>query len=395
MLDILQRVSSLILLIIAILPDGAMASKADPIIIGLDADLSAGAARGGLSIQRGAEIAIAEINKSGGVLGRLLRLEVKDHRGNPARGADNIKSFAAMENIVAILGGVHTPVAMHELKLIHQHNLIYLGPWAAGTPIVNNGYEPNYVFRVSVRDEYAGAFLVDRALKLGFKKIALALEKTAWGRSNEKAMKSALEAEGLAPASIAWFHWGARNVESAVDKLVEANPDVVLLVANAPEGLAIIESMASQARDDRKPIISHWGITGGDFFEQAKDVIGEIDLSILQTFSFVDPPFPVRAEKVAKSYLKRYPDTANVGNIFTPTGTAHAYDLIHLLTLAIAKAGTTDRSEVHNALENLEDYQGLLRNYSPPFSATKHDALDSSDFNLSKYDEKGVIVPIQ
>ena len=49
----------------------------DPIIIGLDADMSAVAKEGGIAIQRGAEIAIDEINKQGGVLNRPLKLMVK------------------------------------------------------------------------------------------------------------------------------------------------------------------------------------------------------------------------------------------------------------------------------------------------------------------------------
>ena len=388
------RFLAITIAVIAATSLNAVATESNPIIVGLDADMSAGAANGGLSIQRGAEIAIDEINTNGGVLGRPLLLDVKDHRGNPARGVDNIESFVAMDDVVAVLGGVHTPVAMHELKTIHENKMIYLGPWAAGTPVVKNGFEPNYVFRVSIRDEYAGAFLVGEALKKGYKKIALALEKTGWGRSNEKAMKAALAAKGLNPAAIAWFHWGAKDMGAAVNRLVAKNPDVILLVANAPEGLAIAKSMASQPEQSRVPIISHWGITGGKFYEQSKDLLDNIDLSILQTFSFLKPTFADRADKVVNAYVDRYPNATDASSIFAPTGTAHAYDLIHILALAIEKAGTIDRQTVRNALENLGDYEGLVRNYAPVFSRIKHDALDSSDFNLSQYDQNGVIVPL-
>ena len=393
-MNIFNHISKYALLTI-VMSSGLNASEIEPIIIGLDADMSAGAARGGLAIQRGAEIAINEINDNGGVLGRPLLLESKDHRGNPARGLDNIKSFASRNEVVAVLGGVHTPVAMHELEAIHDQQLIYLGPWAAGTPIVNNGYSPNYVFRVSIRDEFAGAYLVGEALKKGYRKIALALEKTGWGRSNEKAMKMALAAEGLDPTEIAWFHWGAQDMETAVKSIAKTSPDVILLVANTPEGLAIVRSIASLPKADRIPIISHWGITGGSFFEQAKDVLGDVDLSILQTYSFIKPSFPDRANKVINAYLEQYSDATDVQDIFAPTGTAHAYDIIQILALAIKKANTTNRQSVRNALENLTAYNGLVRDYSPPFSAEKHDALDASDFRLSTYDKKGVIVPLK
>jgi branched-chain amino acid transport system substrate-binding protein len=208
-------------------------------------------------------------------------------------------------------------------------------------------------------------------------------------------MNAALAAEGLEPSALAWFHWGTRDMESAINDLVDASPDVILLVANAPEGLVIAKLMASKPSEDRIPIISHWGITGGNFFDQTKDVLDDIDLSFLQTFSFVKPPFPDRAEKIVAAYVKRYPDATDASSIFAPTGTAHAYDMIYLLALAIEKAGTTDRHSIRNAMENLGEYKGLVRDYSPPFSAGQHDALDVSDFSLSRYDENGVIVPLK
>lgn len=371
------------------------AIEGTPVIIGLDADMSAGSARSGIAIQRGAELAIDEINARGGVLGRPLSLIIKDHRGNPARGVDNIEAFGSMDDLVAVLGGLHTPVALHELAMIHKQHIIYLVPWAAGTPIIDNGFQPNFAFRVSIRDEHAGAFLVDKALQSNYLRIGLALEKTGWGRSNERAMKKALQAKGLIPIGVSWFNWGAGNMEAAVSRLEKANPDVILLVANAAEGLELVKSIASRPSEQRIPVISHWGITGGNFFEQAGSLMDKVNLSILQTYSFISPPFPDRAKPVIAAYLKRYPDANNVEGIFAPTGTAHAYDLIHLLALAIEKAGTNDRNKVRNALENLENYKGLVRDYEPAFNAEKHDALDASDFNLSKYDHNGVITPLK
>ena len=152
------------------------------LIIGLDADMTSGSAQSGLAIRRGVVLALDEINAAGGLLGRPVELIVRDHRGNPDRGVDNIVEFAEMSDVLAVVGGLHTPVALRELKTIHDQQMIYLGPWAAGTPIVQNEYSPNFVFRVSVRDEYAGGFLVDRALERGLSKIGLLLERTGWGR---------------------------------------------------------------------------------------------------------------------------------------------------------------------------------------------------------------------
>ncbi len=367
---------------------------ASPIVIGLDADLSSGSARSGIAIRRGVTLAVDEINAKGGVLGRKLALAVRDHRGNPARGIANMEAFGEMPDLLAVVGGLHTPVAMAELPRIHEYGIIYLSPWAAGTPVVSNGYTPNYVFRVSVRDEYAGPFLVRRALELGHRKLGLLLEQTGWGRSNLRAMEKALGTQNLEPAGVQWFLWGTRDLSVQIAALKGAGAQAIMFVGNAPEGTALVTSMAGLPEKDRIPVISHWGVTGGNFFDRVRDDLAGIDLRFLQTFSFLDPPFPGRAEKVIAAYLSRWPDTGSVRHIFSPAGTAHAYDLVHILKAAVEKAGSVEPSRVREALEDLGPHDGLVRNYDPPFSPENHDALDSDDFSLARFASDGAVEPL-
>jgi len=194
----------------------------DTLYIALDADLSAVAQEGGVAIKRGAQIAIEEINAQGGIMGRQLALKEYDHRGNPARGIANIKKIAQTDNTLAILGGVHTPVALQELPYIHENKLLYLGPWAAGTPIIDNGYTPNFVFRVSVRDQEAGKVLVAAAKRRGLKKIALLLERTGWGRSNEKSMSAAAQAQGIEVVTVQWFNWKQDDMSAEFKRIADA-----------------------------------------------------------------------------------------------------------------------------------------------------------------------------
>ncbi len=384
----------LCLLIVLIAPVHA---AEPPILVGLDADLSSGSARSGVSIQRGIELAMDEINEQGGVLGRPLQLVVRDHRGNPARGVDNINSFADIEGLVAVVGGLHTPVVLRELKPIHQHQIPFLIPWAAGTPVVENGFDPNYVFRVSVRDQYAGGFLVGKALSKGYTKIGLLLERTGWGKSNLKAMSAALEQKQLDPAAVEWFHWGEKNFAPILNNMRQKGIDAILLVANAPEAVQLVREMARQTPDSRLPILSHWGITGGSFHQEVGELlVDQVDLQFLQTYSFLQPSDPQHSTAMAKRYCEKYRCAPGVDverAIFAPTGTAHAYDLIHLLAVALEQAGKVGRVELQQALEKIPVYQGLVKTYSPPFTATMHDALSVEDFCMARYDEDGVIVP--
>lgn len=364
-----------------------------PIRIGLSADMSLGAARAGESIRRGIVLAMERINRKGGVLGRPLALTIRDHHGNPARGVDDVEAFADDPAVVAVFAGLHTPVALAQLDAVHERGVPLLVPWAAGTPVVDNGRDPNFVFRVSARDEYVGGFLVERALERGYRSPALLLERTGWGRSNERAMRAALEAHGLAPATVQWFHWSIEDVKPQLEEIRASGADCIMLVANPREGATIVKGVTAMPADQRLPIVSHWGITGGSFFEQTEAALRRVDLRFVQTFLFTDPPDAERAAPVIRAYLERFDDADEAADIFAPAGTAHAWDLTHLLAQAIENAGEADRDAVRDALERLDPWRGLVRRYDPPFTPERHDALTPKDLRLARFGPDGEIIP--
>jgi branched-chain amino acid transport system substrate-binding protein len=368
------------------------------IVIGLDADVSAWAAEAGEAIRRGIVLALAEINRDGGLLGRPLQLVVRDHQGNPSRGVDDLEAFRRMDNLVAVVGGVQSIVVLEQLAPIHQHRIPLLLSWSSVTPLVRNGYTPNFVFRVSARDEYMGEFFVQQALRLGYRRPGLLLEQTAWGASNEQTIVAALQKRGLSPAGIEKFYRGVDvdNITDVLEGLRTAGADVLLLIASSVEGAVAVRSMAALPENRRLPIISHWGITGSGtrFYTQVRDSLPRVDLAFPQTFSFLDAPFPERAQRVFAAYCVAFSPCQSPRDVFLPVGTAHAYDLIHLLALAIKQAQSLDRTAIRDALERLGPYDGLLRHYNPPFTVDNHDALDLTDLRLARYDMDGTIVPV-
>ncbi|WP_026016822.1 ABC transporter substrate-binding protein [Catenovulum agarivorans] len=374
----------------------AAPSYADELIIGLDADLSAVAVEGGIAIQRGAQLAIDEINQAGGLLGKQLKLVSKDHRGNPARGQRNIENFAQMQNLVAVLGGIHTPVAMSQLPLIHKHKIVYLGPWAAGTQLVDNGYTPNYVFRVSLRDQDAGVVLLKHAKQNNFTQVALMLEHTSWGRSNKQSLTLAAEQLGINIIHVEWFNWRDSEMANKVTRVIATQPQAIILVANAPEGAEIVKAMNKLPTNLHKPIISHWGITSGNFVEQVGlDIIRQSDIRVLQTFSFFTAQNMQKATKVLQAYNQKYQTDYTAQTVPSAVGIAHAYDLVHILAQAINLAQSTERSAIQSALQDLPTYRGLVKTYAPAFTANKQDALAPEDYHIFAYDKFGYLSIIQ
>jgi branched-chain amino acid transport system substrate-binding protein len=191
-----------------------------------------------------------------------------------------------------------------------------------------------------------------------------------------------------------------------VRQIHAAGADAILLVANSTEGKSIARAMASLPADQRLPIVSHWGITGGDFGEElSSDIRGRFPLCFIQTrFSFLAHPEDRFAKNVFERARRLFPDHIRTRDDFAaPTGFIHAYDLTRLLISAVGQAGLTgtieaDRLGVHAALEDLgDDVQGLIKNYHRPFrpfdaaDPDAHEALDRTDLVFGRFRDDGVI----
>ncbi|MCZ8529593.1 ABC transporter substrate-binding protein [Alteromonas sp. PRIM-21] len=364
-------------------------STQEPLIIGIDADLSAVAVEGGVAITRGVELAVEEINANGGILGRTLKVIKKDHRGNPARGIYNIEQFAQMPNLLAVIGGVHTPVVLAEIDIIHAKNILMLVPWAAGTPIVDNDHSPNNIFRISVRDAEAASVLIDFVKSRELSNVALVLERTGWGRSNLESLTKAAQDQGINISATYWINWQQKDFSEDAKAIKDSKADSVILVTNVPEGVVVVDALAEQGLSSL-PVVSHWGIASGQFASQLANPINQHDISVLQTFHFHHQKNN-KAKQLLEAYYNKYGliDAAAIEGV---TGLAHAYDLIHLIAIAADKANSIQVNELRNALESLKDIQGAVKYYEAPFTKERHDALWSKDYFMTKINDKGHLV---
>lgn len=350
---------------------------ADPIKIGQVAALSGASAQSGEAMTRGLQIAIDEINAKGGLLGgRKLELIQRDDESNPPKGLIAARELIFKEKVAAFFGGLDTPVSLAIVPVANKEKVPFIGIWAAGTAITHNGAKPNYVFRVSAVDALVDVRLLKHAQKLGAKKAGLILINNPWGESNEKGLKAAAEKDkSIEIVGVEKFENNDVDLVPQLTRLKQAGADALILVGNAAPGAQVMKSRDRMGW--KVPVISHWGISGGRFPELAGPSAG--DAQFVQTYSFFGDQ-SAAGKKVIGELQKKFPQIKGPSDIFSPVGTANAYDAMHLLALAIQKAGSTDGEKIRQALENLGTYEGLIKTYKQPFTADNHDALGPDDY---------------
>lgn len=366
------------------------APTSTPVEIGLDLEIRDATSTSDDAILFGATRAVEEINARGGVLGgRPLRLQVRDNRSVPARGLANLREFAENKNLVAFLTGKFSPVALEQVKLLPELRLPLLDPWAAADGIVDNGQTPNWAFRLSLNDSIAVRAVLNRAARKGYRKIGAILPATGWGRSNQEALTRQLkERQDISLSTVEWYAQVSEPV--LVDRymaLLKAGAQIVFFVGNEREGAQLLREVAALPAKDKVPLLSHWGVTGGDFHKLAGQALTRVDFSIVQTFGFGRHE-DSRADALAKAAMAHF-KVDRPDRLPSPVGIAHTYDLVHLLALAIDKAGSAERGAVRAALEELGPYEGVVKYMRRPFTATRHEALNAEDLFFAAYDRDG------
>jgi branched-chain amino acid transport system substrate-binding protein len=361
---------------------------AEPIKIGLVAALSGQSALSGAAISKGLAIAIDQINAAGGLLnGRKLELVRRDDESNPAKGVVAARELIFKEKVAVIFGGLDTPVSMAIVPLVNQEKIPFMGPWAAGTPITNNGANPNFVFRVSAVDEIVDQGMVDYAQKT-FKtsKFGLILVNNPWGESNEKGLKAALAAKGLTAVGSEKFEANDVDIVPQLTRLKAAGADTLFLVGNVGPSAQVVKSLDRMGW--KVPIVSHWGPAGGRFTELAGP--NAKDVHFVQTYSFFGAQSPV-GEKVVKALMAKYPEIKGPEDISPAVGVANAYDGMLLVAQAIAQAGSTEGDAIRRAFYQLDDVTGLIKKYSKPFKPGVHDALTKDDYVWARFIDNRIL----
>lgn len=360
-----------------------------PIKVGLVAALSGQSAKSGEALTRGLSMAINEVNARGGVLGRQLELVRRDDESNPSKGMLAARELVQREKVTVLFGGLDTPVSLAIVPLANQLKVPFMGIWAAGTKITENGAADNYVFRVSAVDELVDEALVQYGVDNGMKKPGMILINNPWGESNEAGFKRALEKRSLANAGVERIQDSDLDVVPQLTRLKNAGADTLLMVGNVGPSAQVVKSLDRMGWD--VPVVSHWGPAGGRFGELAGPNASKVHF--IQTYVFTEHN-GAKGDALLAALKTAYPQIKTVADVTPAVGIANAYDALHLAAQAIEKAGKTDGPAVRNGFYAITDYDGLIKHYKQPFSASKHDALGPDDYIFSHF-VNDQIVPLK
>jgi branched-chain amino acid transport system substrate-binding protein len=352
----------------------ATAVAQQPIKVGLSGPFTGGSASMGVSMRDGVKLAVGEINKAGGVLGRQIVLIERDDEARNELGVQIAQELINKEQVVATLGYINTGVSLASQRFYEEAEIPVLNNVATGTAIATQfkppEYKANYIFRTSANDAIQSGMIAEEAVaRQGFKKPAILADSTNYGQLGREDLEKALFARNVKPVAEEKFNIGDTDMTSQLLRAKQAGADVILTYAIGPELAQIANGMAKLGW--KLPMIGSWTLSMATFIDNA----GANGDGALMPETFIQAPTTPKRTAFIAAYQAAY----KVDRIPSPVSAAQGYDSVYLLAAAITQAKSTDGTKIRAALENLQTkVEGVVTTYDHPFTATDHEAITAN-----------------
>jgi branched-chain amino acid transport system substrate-binding protein len=321
----------------------AYAQGKKPIKIGFTCDASGQYGDSGQDDLRGAQIAIAEFNAKGGVLGRKIEWITADTETNPATGSRIAERFITRDECGFLIGAVHSGVANAITQVAAKYGTIYLNTnSSAPSEAGENCNRIKFVWDGN-GSNFSKA-TVGNAVKSVGKNWMLLTNDYVWGHTTSAATKAQIEASGGRVVDNLLVPQNTRDFTSYLLKIQQAKPDVVATAVGGDD-IKALRAQVAQLKLDGSPA---WINNQQDW----PDVWGAPDslFGVFGTTWYHKLPLPGVAE-----FVKKWQAAHPSGPIPVPGNVSYnGYMATRELLRAIERAGGTNNIKIIKELEGLK-----------------------------------------
>ncbi|MFO1024837.1 MAG: branched-chain amino acid ABC transporter substrate-binding protein [Acetobacteraceae bacterium] len=297
----------------------------------------------GTQMKQGAEMAVADINKAGGVLGQKLVLNVGDDACDPKQAVSVANQFAS-KSVKFVAGHFCSGSSIPASKVYAEEGILQISPASTNPKFTDEGSWNT--FRVCGRDDQqgkvAGEYL---AKKYKNDKIAILNDNSAYGKGLADETMKALRAAGGKEVMATAYTPGEKDYSALVSKLKQAGVNVIYVGGYHTEAGLIIRQAKEQGM--KATLVGGDALVTNEFWQ----IAGEAGNGTLMTF----PPDP-RLMKSAAEVVKEF----KAKNIDPEGYVLYTYAAVQVWADGVKKAGTTDPKKVAAALKASGNWPSIL-----------------------------------
>lgn len=315
--------------------------KSDTIKIGGIAPLSGSYTAYGLECKKGVDLAVEEINKAGGVLGKNIEYICEDDEGDGAKSVNAYKKLATKDGVRLIIGSLTSGATMSITSLTQANGVVQIAPAATAVAITDAG---NYIFRACYTDPFQGRVCGKFAAEnLGCRSAAILYDVgNDYSVGLTENFVKEYQSHGGTIVATESYSTGDKDFNAQLTKIKNAKPEVVYL----PDYYGTVALIAKQLRAQGITV----PIVGADGWDGLTGNAGEEMIPGYYSNHYATDSDSAKVQSFVSSFNAKYNENPNA---FAALG----YDSMYMLRDAIAKAGTADPKAVRDALEKTDgDY---------------------------------------
>jgi branched-chain amino acid transport system substrate-binding protein len=336
------------------------------VLFGTHTSLSGPAADWGTESVNGMRMRFDEVNASGGVQGRDLKLIVEDHQYQVPRAIQAANKLLNRDRIFAMISALGTPMNNAVMQRQLQQGVPNLFPYSGARSMGHPPHRLKFTATPSYYDATRAGlrYLIENN---GYRTVCVQYQNTDYGREVYEAVVDELEGTGLAVAGEAVHQPTDTEFTASVSKLQAANCDIVVLGTIVRDTILIANTV--QKLDWTVALLGTVAAYSTVVVERGGEAIEGL---------YATTPFRWLDERSAGRRVKRWISAYTKQYGHPPGAAAMAgYSSASIVAVALRRTGrdiTVDK--FIDALEGMRGYKTLFGNvYS--FGPNRHNGLPS------------------
>ncbi len=335
----------LALILVSLLSLQCTKKNTNEILVGEYGSLTGSEATFGISTNKGVRLAIDEINATGGLLGKQVKLITLDDQGKAEEAAQAVTRLITQDKVVAVLGEVASTRSLAAAPIAQQYKVPMISPSSTNPKVTEIG---DQIFRVCFIDPFQGTVMAKFAIEnLKVKKVAILRDVKSdysMGLADFFAAKvKDLGGEIVADVS---YSTGDTNFKAQLTKIKGTTPEAIFIPGYYTE----VGLIAKQARELALTI----PLLGGDGWDSSK--LSEIGGDAINGHYFSNHYTTESQEPHVIEFINKFKAKYNE----TPDGLAAlGYDAARILAEAIKVSNEASSAKIRDALAKIKDFPGV------------------------------------
>ena len=337
---------SAVLLFLLSGPSTGCHQQADEIRIGEYGSLTGGTATFGTSTHEGVMLALNEINETGGLLGKQVRVITEDDQSKPEEAVTAVLKLIKQNGVVAVVGEVASSRSLAAAPQCQGNQIPMISPSSTNPKVTQVG---DYIFRACFIDPFQGSTMAKFAFNvLKAREFAILTDKkNDYSVGLTDFFRDTIKKLGGEIVSEESYTEGDIEFKAQLTAIKAYNPDAIYVPGYYTECALI----ARQARELGLTAV----LLGGDGWDSPKTV--EIGGKAVEGVYFTNHYSEEEQRPEVQRFIADY--KAGYGGKTPDAMAVLGYDAMKMLADAIRRAGSTSGPAIRDALAATKDFPGV------------------------------------